>query len=212
MSSLNRKITSNKSKHLLENQLKRLKTFDPSYFIGKSHFEDDNTQNYLVFQQMHRYFNQISGVGSDNHIYSSKTKALSNENIGATATKDYKLNPELSFFGTKTKVEFNESCLKQVTSNHGKIVNIYIVYEISKNINICDYPTLENCLFRAVSLHKNAIIRYKYFGYRTEFDRHGSFLFPGIGLGRNVIIFGVDMSPSLHLTTATTTTTKIDFG
>ena len=49
MSSLNRKITSNKSKHLLENELKRLKTFDSSYFIGKSHFEDNNTQNYLVF-------------------------------------------------------------------------------------------------------------------------------------------------------------------
>ena len=39
-SSLNRKIISNKSKHLLvENELKKLKTFDSSYFIGKSHFE-----------------------------------------------------------------------------------------------------------------------------------------------------------------------------
>ena len=50
LSSLNRKITSNKSKHLLvENELKKLKTFDSSYFIGKSHFEEDGTQNYLVF-------------------------------------------------------------------------------------------------------------------------------------------------------------------
>ena len=39
-SSLNRKIISNKSKPLLvENELKKLKTFDSSYFIGKSHFE-----------------------------------------------------------------------------------------------------------------------------------------------------------------------------
>ena len=39
-SSLNRRIISNKSKHLLvENELKKLKTFDSSYFIGKSHFE-----------------------------------------------------------------------------------------------------------------------------------------------------------------------------
>ena len=44
LSSLNRKITSNKSKHLLvENELKKLKTFDSSYFIGKSHFEEDGT-------------------------------------------------------------------------------------------------------------------------------------------------------------------------
>ena len=36
LSSLNRKITAYKSKHLLvENELKKLKTFDPSYFIGK---------------------------------------------------------------------------------------------------------------------------------------------------------------------------------
>ena len=41
LSSLNRKITSNKSKHLLvENELKKLKTFDSSCFIGKSHFEE----------------------------------------------------------------------------------------------------------------------------------------------------------------------------
>ena len=33
-------------------------------------------------------------------------------------------------------------------------------------------------------------------GYETGFDRHGSFSFPGTRLGRNVIIFGVDMSSS----------------
>ena len=48
---LNRKITSNKTKHLLvKNKLKKLETFDSIYFRGKSHFEDDGTQNYLVFQ------------------------------------------------------------------------------------------------------------------------------------------------------------------
>ena len=47
---LNRKITSNKTKHLIvENELKKLKTFDSIYFRGKSHFEEDGTQNYLVY-------------------------------------------------------------------------------------------------------------------------------------------------------------------
>ena len=51
LSSLNRKITSNKSKYLfVENELKKLKTFDSIYFRGKSHFEEDGTQNLLVFQ------------------------------------------------------------------------------------------------------------------------------------------------------------------
>ena len=47
---LNRKITSNKTKHLLiENELKKLETFDLIYFQGKSHFERDGTKTYLVF-------------------------------------------------------------------------------------------------------------------------------------------------------------------
>ena len=60
LSSLNRKTTANKSKHfLVENELKKLKTFDSSYFMGKSHFDEDGTQNYLVFQPINRYFKVI---------------------------------------------------------------------------------------------------------------------------------------------------------
>ena len=45
LSSLNRKFTANKSKHLLvENELKKLKTFDSNYFRGKTYFEEDGTQ------------------------------------------------------------------------------------------------------------------------------------------------------------------------
>ena len=74
-------------------------------------------------------------------------------------------------------------------------MNIYIVYELSKSININDYLTLGNCLFGAVTLTKNVDIdECKYSGYGIGFDRHGSFSFPGTGLGKNVILFGVDMS------------------
>ena len=80
--------------------------------------------------------------------------------------------------GTEKRVRFSGSCLKQdkITYNHGKIVNIYIVYEINKNGNTGSDPTLENRLFGAVSLTKNANIdRYQYSGYGIGFDRHGSF-------------------------------------
>ena len=40
---------------------------------------------------------------------------------------------------------------------------------------------------------------YKYFGYGIGFDRHGSFSFPGSGLGQNVIIFWLDMSSSTKI-------------
>ena len=70
LSSLNRKITSNKTKDLLvQNELKRIKTFVSSYFIDKSHSEEDGTQNYYVFQPMFRYFKIIVGRGSGNYIY-----------------------------------------------------------------------------------------------------------------------------------------------
>ena len=151
---------------------------------------------------MYRYFNWVSGVGNGNHIYSWKSKGLSDENITAPTTSDYKLNPELSFYGANTREEFNRSFLKQdkVTFNHGKVVNICTVCEISNSFPVSSYPTLGKCLFGAVSLTKNADIdRYKYSGYGIGFDRHESFSFPGIGLGRNVIIFGVDMSSYVYV-------------
>ena len=62
----------------------------------------------------------------------------------------------------------------KTTYNHGKVVKIYIVYEISRNINISDYRTLENCLFGAVSLTKNADIdKYRYSEYGIVLDRSG---------------------------------------
>ena len=65
LSILNRKVTSNKSKHLLvENKLKELEAFDWIYIIGKDSFGEDGTQNYLVFQPMRRYFKTIAGVGN----------------------------------------------------------------------------------------------------------------------------------------------------
>ena len=79
-------------------------------------------------------------------------------------------------------------------------MNFYIVYEINKSDNTTSSdPTLENCLFGAVSLTKNADIdKYKYSGYGIGLDRRGIFSFAN-GLGSNVIIFGVDMSSSAKI-------------
>ena len=54
-------------------------------------------------------------------------------------------------------------------------------------------------MFGAVKLTKNFDIdQYKYSGCGIEFDRRGSFSF-GNGTGRNVIIFGVNLSSSPHI-------------
>ena len=59
--------------------LKKLQTFDSIYFRGKSHFEDDGTQNYLVFQPSQKYFKTVSNT--NDHILSWKSKELSYKSI-----------------------------------------------------------------------------------------------------------------------------------
>ena len=58
------------------------------------------------------------------------------------------LNSLLDYVGTKKTVKFNGDCLKRgkITFNYGKLVSIYIVYEmlIERSVNISSYPTLEN--------------------------------------------------------------------
>ena len=153
LQNLSRRITSNKSKHLLiENVLKKLKTFDSNYFKSKSHFEEDGTQNYLVFQPMYKYFKTINTNGN---ISGWRSKGSSNESIKTPSTSNNSFNPFLDYVNSKIRVKFNGSCLKQdkVTYGHETIVDIYIVYEINKNYDISNYLTLENCLFEAVSLN-----------------------------------------------------------
>ena len=121
--------------------MKKLKTFDSIYSCGKSHFEEDGTKNWLVFQPIHRYFK----LASDNPsiILSWRSKGWS----------DY----------------------------------------------VSDYSTIENCLFGAVKLTKHVNVdKYKYSGYGLGFDMKGFFSICD-EIGRNVIIFGVDMSSSLFI-------------
>ena len=169
---LNRKITENKSKNLLvENELNKQKTFGSSYFIGKSHFEEDGTQNYLVFQPMYRYFKMITNT---DYISSWKSKGLSAESIKPPTTSDNSLTPVLNYYGTKTKAKFFGSCLKQpkISYTDGKVVNIYVVYELGASSTHNNDPTLKKCLFSAVTLTKNAdIYKFEYSGYGIGFDR-----------------------------------------
>ena len=57
LSRINREVTKNKTENLLvKNESNKLKTFDSSYFTGKSHFEEDGTQNDLIFQPLKQIF------------------------------------------------------------------------------------------------------------------------------------------------------------
>ena len=111
LSNLNRKSTQNKPKHLLvKNELSELKTFDSGCFIGKSHFEEDGAQNYLVFQAMYRYFKMITNT---DYISTQKSKELSAESIKPPTTSDNSPTPALSYYDTKKRVTFTGTYLRQ---------------------------------------------------------------------------------------------------
>ena len=104
---------------------------------------------------------------------------MSDEVIRPPTTSNNSLAPTLKYAAKIMYVGFNGSCLKQdkITFNHGKIVNIYTVYDLKSTLNNFD-PTLENCLFAAINLSKNSDIdKYKYSGYGIGFDSKRLFYF-----------------------------------
>ena len=67
----------------------------------------------------------------------------------------------IDYYGSKIRVKSNKGCLKQsnnLTYDYGWRVNIYIVYELGASSSNDSDPTLNNCLFGAVTLTKNADI------------------------------------------------------
>ena len=83
--------------------MNKLKKFDSSYFIGKSHFGEDGTQNYL-FQPTYRYFKMITNT---DYISSWRSKRLSAESSKPPTTSDNSLNPALNYYGTKNNQKFH---------------------------------------------------------------------------------------------------------
>ena len=135
--------------------MKKLKTFDLGYFIGKSHFDEDGAQNCLVFQPILKYFTLNS-----NWITKWKSKRLSNECLEVVSTTSNTLTPSVKYYGDKVKcfaTKVKKSVLQQktVTYSHKKVVNIYLVYEITYFPDVSSYPSLANALFGAVKLTKN---------------------------------------------------------
>ena len=182
---------------VIETALKKLKTFDLGYFIRKSNFDEDGPQNHLVFQSWLEYFTLNS-----KWITKWKSKGLSNESLEVVSTSNNSLTPSINYYGDKARLRFTGSVLQQktVTYSHKKVVNLYVVYEITNFHGIDNYPTLTNALFWAVKLTKNVDIdKYKYSEYGIGFDGHGFFSHPSGGTGKNVIIFGVDMSSSTKI-------------
>ena len=99
---------------VLTEKLLKIKKKTSTCFIGNktSHFEEDGTQNYLVFQPIYRYFKVFSITQYLEYASEWKTKGLSNEIFMEISTSDNGLNPALSYYGAKIRVKFTGDCLK----------------------------------------------------------------------------------------------------
>ena len=87
MSSLNKKITANKTKHFLNAN-------DLNYYRGKQYFDEGSSkQNYLVFLRMGKYLNSVVGV--IDRVLSWQSKGISNESIKPPTASNNSLNPRL---------------------------------------------------------------------------------------------------------------------
>ena len=81
------------------------------------------------------------------------------------------------------------------------MVNLLIVYELNSCfLDLETDFTLVGCLFGGVKITKNAITdKYSYSGYGIEFNTREYHSLSDGGIGKNVIIFGINMSSSVHI-------------
>ena len=99
MSSLNKKITANKTRHFLND-------YDLSYYRSKQYFDEGSgQQNYLVFLPLRKYFKLNSVVDAADYVLSWESKGLSNESIKPPTTTNSSLTPKLYYYSTKTKIK-----------------------------------------------------------------------------------------------------------
>ena len=99
---------------------------------------------------------------------------------------------------------------KVIIPNNNNVINIYCVYKLDPIASSRDTSfTIQNALFGAMQITKNGTDNSKinYKGYGICFDERSKFShtiteggFAHTTNGRNVLIFGVDMSFSAHAT------------
>ena len=82
-----------------------------SYFHSKNYFDEDGTQNYLVFIPISRYFKKRSLTNVIDYALSWQSIGLSGERIKAASTSNNSLTPLLDYCDTSKKmIKFTGSC------------------------------------------------------------------------------------------------------
>ena len=129
---------------------------------------------------------------------------MSNEKFKPPYTSSKSLFPKLVWYNYKIKIKFRGSCLKQedqAAFTPKILVNFFIVYELDlwpQDLNT-DF-NLGGCLFGGVKLTTNADPdKYSCSGYGIGLYMQIEYSLPDGSVGKNVNIFGADVSSSVHI-------------
>ena len=214
------RVTNNKSKDLLLDELKKFKALvDSTAKIKFDEVQKENSfnrglfhylqQNYLVCD-----FKMVSFQFTAGKISTWKSTGifnyLGNSNMNTVGDSKSVL-PELKDDG-RMHVSLSGNHFQQnkvITPNNNNMINICCVYKIDPIASSRDdIFTVQNALFSVMEITKNAdTSKYNCKGYGIYFDEGGTFghtiregNFDHTTNARNVLIFGTDMSFSVHAT------------
>ena len=156
LTSFNKQITSNKTKHLeVQKKLNSLITRDYNFFLGRTYFaSNDGSQNTFVYQPTLDTLELKKDKGTD-YVLSWKSKGVYNSKLKPFHTA-FLHTIKLSEY--RIGIKFDEDPLAVAQSNYlTKIVNVYIVYDLDawpRNPN--NNLKFNNCLFGATNIIKNS--------------------------------------------------------
>ena len=215
------RVTNNNTKDLLlDNELKKLKTLVGS--SAKIKFDEVQKKNsfdrgffyylqqsYLVYEYKMDSFNFTSKKISK---WKSTSIFICSDDSSMKGIEDTKTKlPELKNDG-RMHVYLQGNHFQQnnvIIPNNNNVINIYVVYKLDpiSSTRNTDY-TIQNALFGAMKITKNTnSSKNNYTGYGLCFDEGGHTVrqgnFDRTTNAKNVIIFGVDMSSSIHTTNRT---------
>ena len=155
-------------------------------------------QNYLAFALAKKYIKYFTGT---TRIESWKSNIMSEESIEYITKSGSDFCPTFVDHHLLSDMNCNGHCLIKNISVAKRVINLYISYTIGPQLKKFNTDlTLGNSLSGFVKLTKNAdIYNYKYTEYGKRFDSRSKLLFTDGSYGKNVIIFGADMSLFVHV-------------
>ena len=127
---------------------------------------------------------------------------MSGESLEYITESDSNFKPTFADHYLLPGMNFNGHCLiKNNISIPKKVINLYISYTLGPQFSHSNTDfILNNCLFGSEKLSKNVDLdKYKYTDYGIGFDSGSECSFTDGSYGKNVIIFGADMSSSVHV-------------